>query len=231
MTAVLDLSHPIGPDAPMFPGHPGPELEEFLSREASRAHYAGGTSFVVHRYHFLGNTGTYLDAPVHRHAAGDDLAALPLARTVDLPGVVLDHRAAVAAGRLGVTPDDLATLPTPLTGMAVLICSGWDRRWSDPGYLALEKPYLTGEGAETLLAAGAALVGIDTWNLDDVADRTRPAHTILLAAGIPIVENLRGLDQLFETSFRFFAAPLPFVGGSAIPVRAFALIADNGERR
>jgi kynurenine formamidase len=228
MTAVLDLSHPITADLPMFPGLPGPELEEFLTREASHTHYSGGTSFLIHRYHLIGNTGTYLDGPFHRHIAGDDLAALPLERTVDLPGVVLDCRAAVAAGRMGVAPEDLIALEGTLIGAAVLLCTGWDCRWSEPGYLESVKPFLTGEGAGVLLAAGVALVGIDSWNIDDVADGTRPAHTLLLAAGTPIVENLNGLDQLVGRPFRFFAAPLPIVGGSAVPVRAFALVADNG---
>src|SRR5262245_33871551 len=158
MTDLLDLSHPITADLPMFPGLPRPELEEFLSREASRTHYAGGTSFLIHRYHLIGNTGTYLDVPFHRHAAGDDLATLPLARTVDLPGVVLDCRSAVAAGRMGATPEDLTVLGGPLTGAAVLLCAGWDRRWSEPSYLDPVKPFLTGEAAEALLAAGVALV-------------------------------------------------------------------------
>lgn len=226
---IVDLSHPIDAGVPMFPGHPAPAVEEFLSRDASRANYAGGTSFVIHRYAFVGNSGAYLDAPLHRHAAGDDLAALPLARTVNRPGVILDATAAVTSGRMGVGPEDLAALPGPLTGAAVLLHTGWAARWPGANYLAPEKPYLTGEGAEALLAAGAALVGIDTWNVDDVADRTRPAHTLLLAAGIPIVENLAGLDGLAALArpFRFFAAPLPFVGGSAIPVRAFALVSSE----
>ena len=223
---ILDLSHPIDAAVPMFPGHPAPEVEEFLSREASRTHYGGGTSFVVHRYGFVGNTGTYLDAPFHRYAAGDGLAALPLTRTVNLPGAILDATAAVAAGRMAVDPEDLTALPGPLTGRAVLLRTGWAARWPGEGYLDQPKPYLSGEGAEALLAAGAALVGIDTWNIDDVGDRTRPAHTLLLAAGVPIVENLAKLDRLtaLERPFRFFAAPLPVVGGSAIPVRAFALV-------
>ena len=226
MTAIIvDLSHPLTAGVPMFPGHPGPEVEEYLSRAASRSRYAGGTAFVIHRYRFLGNTGTYLDSPFHRHAAGDDLAALPLDRTVDLPGIVLDASAAVAAGRLGIEPEDLANVPEPLTGRAVLLHTGWASRWSGPDYLQEAKPYLSGEAAEVLFAGGAALVGIDTWNLDDVADLARPAHTLLLAAGVPIVENLTGLDRLAALGrpFRFFAAPVPVVGGSAIPVRAFAL--------
>jgi kynurenine formamidase len=105
----------------------------------------------------------------------------------------------------------------------VLVASGWDRRWPRADYLGT-KPYLTSDGAMWLRDEGAILVGIDTWNVDDVGDWARPAHSILLGAGIPIVENLRGLDALTRDGFRFFAAPLPFRGGSAIPVRAFALL-------
>lgn len=225
-TIIIDLTHPLTTDMPMFPGLPGPETEEHLSREASRAHYAGGTSFVIHRHRFIGNTGTYLDAPFHRHAAGDDLAALPLAQTVNLPGVVLDATTAVASGRMGVDPEDLAALQVPLAGRAVLLHTGWAARWPGTGYLDPVKPYLSGEAAEVLLASSVALVAIDSWNVDDVADRTRPAHTLLLAAGIPIVENLASLARLaaLDRPFRFFAAPLPFVGGSSIPVRAFAIV-------
>jgi kynurenine formamidase len=228
MTAhdVIDLTHPLTADMPMFPGLPGPETEEHLSREASRAHYADGTSFVIHRYGLIGNTGTYLDSPFHRHAAGDDLARLPLAQTVNLPGVILDATAAVAAGRMGICQEDLAALREPLAGHALLLYTGWAARWPDAAYVDPVKPYLSGEAAEVLLASGVALVGIDSWNLDDVADPTRPTHTLLLAAGIPIVENLANVDRLagLDRPFRFFAAPLPFVGGSSIPVRAFALL-------
>ncbi|HEY8447783.1 MAG TPA: cyclase family protein [Thermomicrobiales bacterium] len=220
---VIDLSHPIDANVPMFPGHPGPVIEEYLSRAASEASYAPGTSFVIHRYSFLGNTGTYLDAPFHRFADGEDLATLPLTSTVDLPGVVIDARPAVSMGEFGIGPGNVRSVSVDVRGRAVLLLTGWDRHWGTPAYLG-EKPYLTGEAAAILREYGAALVGIDTWNIDDVADRTRPAHTVLLRGGIPIVENLRGLDALPPFDFRFFAAPLPIRGGSAIPVRAFAIV-------
>jgi kynurenine formamidase len=220
-TRVVDLSHPIDAQVPMFPGHPPPAVEEFLSRAASERNYAAGTSFVIHRYTFLGNTGAYLDAPFHRYADGDDLSVLDLAKTVDLPGVVVDARERVQQGNLGV--DAAAIGDLDVGGRAVLIATGWDRHWPAPAYLD-RKPYLTADGAELLRDRGAVLAGLDTWNIDDVSDRTRPAHSILLRAGIPIVENLRGLDELPRSGFRFFAAPLPFRGGSAIPVRAFALV-------
>ncbi len=221
MTTIIDLSHPIDGSVPMFPGHPGPVIEEYLSRTSAAAHYASGTSFVIHRYSFLGNTGTYLDAPYHRFADGADLASLPLDRTAGLPGIVIDVRPAVAAGRFGIGPE--AVPAGDIAGHAVLLLTGWDAFWNTPRYLD-RKPYLSAEAAALLRERGAALAGIDTWNIDDVADLARPAHTILLGAGIPIVENLRNLAALPPHGFRFFAPPLPFRGGSAVPVRAFATI-------
>jgi kynurenine formamidase len=218
---IVDLSHPIDGEVPMFPGHPRATVEAFLSREASERNYAPGTSFVIHRYSFVGNTGAYLDSPFHRFADGDDLAALDLAKTVNVPGIVVDVRERIGQGNPSVGIHEIED--AEVAGRAVLIATGWDRRWPTPAYLE-EKPFLTEEGAVFLRDRGAALVGIDTWNVDDVADRRRPAHSALLRVGIPIVENLRGLDSLPRSGFRFFAAPLPFRGGSAIPVRAFAIV-------
>jgi len=219
---IVDLSHPLDADIPMFPGLPRPEIREQLSREDSRSHYAGGTTFVVHRYLLAGNSGTYLDAPFHRHADGADLCTLPLESTADLPGLLLDVRSRVARGERAFGSDLFAGLE--LAGRAMLICTGWDRRWGAPDYLG-PNPYLTGAAARALVERGAALAGIDSWNIDDTGNGERPVHTILLRAGIPIVENLRGLDQLPPSGFRFTAVPLPIRGGSAVPVRAHAVIA------
>lgn len=218
--SVVDLSHPLDSRIPMFPGLPAPECEEYISREASRAHYAGDTTFLIHRYRLIGNSGTYMDVPFHRYAAGADLAEIPLAQVVHLPGLVIDAAAQVSAGRLLVDASDLDGLE--IEGRAVLVRTGWDARWPGPEYLAAN-PHLTEAAARTLVARGAVLVGIDSWNVDDPDDRHRPVHSILLRAGIPIVENLRGLDRLPADGFRFHAAPLAIVGGSAIPVRAYAV--------
>lgn len=222
---VVDLSHRLDPRIPMFPGLPAPEVEEFLSREASRAHYAGDTTFLIQRYRLIGNSGTYMDSPFHRYADGADVADIPLARVVDLPGVVLDVAKRVAAGRLSVDVDALDGIP--VAGRAVLVRTGWDARWGEPDYLAAN-PHLTAAAARTLVERGAVLVGIDSWNVDDPHDRHRPVHSILLRAGVPIVENLRALDSLPVAGFRFHAAPLAIVGGSAIPVRACAVVDDAG---
>jgi len=71
------------------------------------------------------------------------------------------------------------------------------------------------------------LVGIDSWNIDDVRNRSRPVHSQLLRAGIPIVENLRDLARLLGRRFRFHAAPIPIRSGSAVPVRAYACLSGT----
>jgi kynurenine formamidase len=221
---LVDLTHPFAPDIPMFPGFPQPEILEFRTRAEMAPHYASGTTFVVHRYAFVGNSGTYLDSPFHRWEDGLDLAALPLERVADVSGIVVDVRWQVARGRLAIGAERFEGLQ--LAGHAVLVCTGWDRYWGTARYLAAN-PYLTGEAAASLVAAGAMLVGIDSWNIDDVRNRSRPVHSQLLRAGIPIVENLRDLARLLGRRFRFHAAPIPIRSGSAVPVRAYACLSGT----
>jgi len=222
--AVIDLTHPLDAGVPMFPGLPAPEIAEYRSRQETAAQYVGGTSFVIHRYAFVGNSGTYLDSPYHRYAEGADLADLPLERVADLPGLVVDVRWRVARGLLAIGPEPFAGLD--LAGAAVLVCTGWDRFWGSERYLAAN-PHVTEAAAQLLAERGVALVGIDSWNVDDVADRRRPAHSILLGAGIPIVENLCHLQRLVGRRFRFHAAPVPIRTGSAVPVRAYAVLSET----
>jgi kynurenine formamidase len=218
MARLIDLSHRLEPGMPAYPGPPEPRFHTWLTHEesAERGVYAPGTTFQMATYEISGNTGTYVDAPFHRHPGEPDLAAVPLERLADLPGVC------IAAPFDG--PIDAAALAgVELRSHAVLLRTGWAARYGGDGYFR-SGPYVTRDGAEALVAAGAALVGIDCANIDDMNDRTRPAHTILLAAGIPIVEHLRGLEQLPAQGFRFFAAPPAIVGGTSFPVRAFAVV-------
>jgi kynurenine formamidase len=112
---------------------------------------------------------------------------------------------------------------TEIRGSAVLFATGWDRYWGTKEYPS-GAPFIGEALASVLVERGVALVGIDALNVDDTDDPARPAHSILLGAGIPVVENLCHLDQLPEKGFRFTAAPVRIAGGSAFPVRAFAVI-------
>src|SRR5262249_26751431 len=111
-----------------------------------------------------------------------------------------------------------------LTGKAVLIHTGWSKHWGTEQYFE-DHPFLTRAAAEHLRNAGAALVGIDSYNIDDITDGTRPVHSILLAADIPIVEHMCNLEQLPKVvGFSFFAVPAKVKAFSTFPVRAFAVV-------
>jgi arylformamidase len=222
---LVELNHPVRVGMITYPGLPGPTITPHLTREDSRADYAPGTEFAIDRLTMVGNTATYLDAPYHRYADGADLSGVPLERTVDLPAVVVR---VVGAAQRAIDVGALAALD--VTGSAVLLHTGDAARFGAPDYT--DRPYfLTRAAAAWLAEKGAALVGIDGPNVDDTADGERPAHTLLLAAGIPVVEHLTGLDQLPPTGARFTAVPLRVEGLGTIPVRAFArLPAEPGTR-
>ena len=220
---LIELSHQIRHGMVTYPGLPGPELSDYLPRAASPARYGPGTEFHIGRISMVANTGTYLDSPFHRFASGTDVAGLPLPSVADLDGVVVR----IDAGRRAIDRDALAT--HDVAARAVLVHTGWDRYWGTDRY-GTKNPFLTAAAAGWLVEQQAGLVGIDSVNIDDTSGPARPAHpahTALLAADIPIVEHLCGLDQLPPDGFRFHAAPPPVVGIGSFPVRAYAVIADG----
>ena len=201
-----------------YKGLPGPVIRDHLSREASRPLYAGGTTFQIGRIEMVANTGTYVDAPFHRWEDGADLAGLPLDALAGRDGVVV---AAPHARRLAVDSDLLECIE--VLGRAVLVHTGWASRWGTPSYFR-RSSHLTAAAASLLVARGAAIVGIDSHNIDDTDDRMRPVHSILLRAGIPVVEHLCNLEALPPSGFRFYAVPVKVKGMGTFPVRAFAEI-------
>jgi kynurenine formamidase len=198
-----------------YPGLPGPVVTDHLSREDSRALYAAGTEFHIGRIDLVGNTGTYLDTPAHRFAGGYDLAGLPLKAVAGLDSIVVE----AGEGAIGVE----AVAGRDLAGKAVLFRTGWDRHWGSEAYGGPGHPFLTAALAELLVAGGAVLAGIDSVNIDDIAEGARPVHTILLGAKIPIVEHLCRLETLPAEGFEFFAVPVKVAGLGTFPVRAFAV--------
>jgi arylformamidase len=217
---LIELSHPIGHGTVTYPGLPAPSVSDYLSREASRMRYAPGTEFQIGHISMVANTGTYVDSPFHRFPDGADLARVPLTALADLEGVVVQ----VPAGTRAIEPDVLEL--HDVAGRAVLVHTGWDRHWGREEYGA-GHPFLTARAAAWLAERRAALVGIDSLNVDDTSDLARPAHTALLAAGIPVVEHLCGLDQLPRQGFRFHAAPPLFAGVGSFPVRAYAVVSQD----
>ncbi len=217
MTILIDLSHTLASDMPVYPGLPEPQFRTWLTHEESltSGRYGSGTTFQIAVYEIGGNTGTYVDAPFHRYSQGHDLAELALEKLVNLPGIVVT---ALREGPIGTE----VFQGIDLSNKAILIRTDWSNRWGSSDYFR-SGPFLTANACHFLVQSQVALVGIDCANIDDMSDEMRPAHTILLGADIPIVEHLCALGQVSGHDFRFFAVPPAIKGGTSFPVRAFAI--------
>jgi kynurenine formamidase len=215
---IVDLSHVIEHGMTTYPRQPGPQICDFRTREGSAANYDDGSSFQIGRIDMVANTGTYLDSPFHRFAEGKDLADQSLESLADLPGIVVRRPWEDA-----IAVDAPAFEGLDVRGKAVLVHTGWDRHWRTERY-GKDHSFLTPAAADWLVEHGAALVGIDSNNIDDTRVRARPVHTRLLGADIPICEHMTGLGQLPDQAFRFSAVPPKVRGMGTFPVRAYAVL-------
>lgn len=217
-TRLVDLSHVITDGMVTYKGLPGPHICDFLSRENSAANYDDGSTFQIGRIDMVANTGTYVDVPSHRFADGADLSEVGLERLAELAAVVVRHPFETG---LGVDAEAFDGLD--VRGKAVLVATGWDRHWGGENYYH-DHPFLTEAAARRLVEEGAALVGIDSHNIDDTRVRARPVHTSLLGAGIPICEHMTRLGLLPDGGFRFSAVPPKVKGMGTFAVRAYAVV-------
>jgi arylformamidase len=215
---IVDLSHVITDGMVTYKGLPGPHICDFISREQSAANYDDGSTFQIGRIDMVANTGTYVDVPSHRFEDGKDLSEVGVECFAHLPAIVVRH-----PFESGLAVDVGAFDGLDVRGCAVLIATGWDRHWGQDAYYH-DHSFLTVEAAERLVAEGAALVGIDSHNIDDTRVRTRPVHTALLGAGILICEHMTNLGAVPDNGFQFTAAPPKVKGMGTFPVRAYALL-------
>jgi len=214
---LIDLSHAVEHGMITYTGLPAPIICDFLSREDSRKHYAEGTEFNIGKIEMVANTGTYVDSPFHRFADGLDLSELPLESLANLEG-------SSSSTKHWAKPSPPKALNgMNLKGKAVLIHTDWARHWRTDQYFE-GHTFLTKHAAEFLVEGGAAFVGVDTYNIDDTTDGTRPVHTTLLGNRIPICEHMRGFDSLPDQGFRFHAAPVKVKAMGTFPVRAYAVV-------
>jgi arylformamidase len=213
----VDVSHTVEHGMITYKGLPAPVISDHLSREDSRTRYAPGTEFHIGKIEMVANTGTYLDSPFHRYARGRDLAGLDLNSIANLDGIVVRCLENTAIAEESFSDIDVKD-------KAVLIHTGWDKHWRTEEYSSGNHPFLTEAAATHLAKSGAALLGIDSFNIDATRDGNRPAHSVLLGHDIPIVEHLCGLTDLPDAGFKFFAVPVKVRQFGTFPVRAFAIV-------
>ncbi len=213
---MVEVSHQVVAGMKTYPGLPEPSVEVIFDYDQSQERYQGKAEFRIASLHLCGNTGTYVDAPIHRYRGGADLASLPLERLANLETVVIDCTGAERA----ISAEALAEVE--LRYRAVLVRTDFSDRWGTPEYFK-DNPFLTADACEMLVRSGALFVGIDSLNIDDTDDLSRPAHTMLLGAGIPICEHMTNLAAVPASGGRLHAVPIAWVGGASFPVRAYVL--------
>lgn len=183
----------------------------------------GDTGWLSYLWMFVEHSGTHVDAPVHVVAGAAPVDKVPLTTYV-AKGAVLDLSGKPPKSM--ITKEDVRGrikdrgLQRKLgPGWALLLYTGWTGKAGTPGWL--QYPELSVEACEAIVGLGVNAVGLDSPSPDYAP---LPAHKVLLSKGIAIFENLTNLERVITKDFVFVGAPLPLVGGSASPVRAFALI-------
>ncbi len=201
----------------MFPAYPPPTFTQWTTREVH--------GFFAESMFLISHTGTHVDAPFHFEPKGRKLHEIPLDRFI-APGHVLDLRGLPRKGQ--ILPQHLRSSVRagrrPIgNGDAILLRTRWwERHRGTPAYL-FDSPGLTRAAAKLLLDLGVGLVGIDTASIDRADDATYPAHHTLLAANVPVIENVANLSTLRSAAFWLLALPLNLQGTSGSPIRLVAL--------
>jgi kynurenine formamidase len=216
----IEVSHVVEAGMKTYPGLPEPERVVLFDYDESRVKYEDQAEFLIASLHLCGNTGTYVDSPMHRHRQGADLSELPLERMAALETVLVD---ATGSPQRGIGPDAFRGMD--VRDRAVLVRTEWSRHWRTERYFE-PAPFLTGDACDWLLDAGVRFVGIDSLNIDDVQDLSRPAHTKLLGAGVPVCEHMANLVAVPKEGGRLHAVPIAWKGGATFPVRAYVMVGD-----
>jgi arylformamidase len=203
MPRLWDISPPVQPGAPVFPGDT-PYTQQWA------ATIAPGCPVNVSTITLSPHVGAHADAPLHYDPQGVAVGALDLAPYLGRCRVV--H--AIACGPL-VTWQHLghALHDLPPRVLVRTYAHAPVDRW-DP-HLAAFAP----ETIERLADAGVRLVGIDTASIDPAESKTLDSHQVIRRRGLRVLENLV-LDAVPEGDYELIALPLKLMSADASPVRA-----------
>ena len=211
---IIDLTHCITEDMPVFPGTDQPKLD--VTATCAR------DGFAETRLSLFSHIGTHMDAPAHVFPGGTTLDAFPAAQFVG-KALTVDCTHVPAGGRIGMECIDKA-----LADQAdfLLLRTGWDTHWGSPAYFG-DYPVISPELANYLLASGKKGVGLDTLGADPLADEQLTLHKKLLAQGsFVILENLCHLEQCGHELFTLCALPLQYAHADGAPARVIAMLED-----
>ena len=217
---IIDLTHTITPDMPMYPGSAAPTIEPTgsLTRNGYRET----------RLTIASHTGTHMDAPRHILPDGCGLDQLPPSQFCGRAAVIdVSHFAPGSC----ITAEFLRSQNGYLRcAEYALLYTGWEKKWGTEAFLSEEFPVLDEEAARYLVSCGLKGVGTDAISVDSLSSDVYPAHHVLLGGGLVIVENLCLKKLLGRTDVMFFALPIKYAGADGAPVRAIAEFRDFPEK-
>lgn len=210
---VIDLTHVISPEMPVYPGTEGPKLDPANTYEKD-----GFKETLLTMY---SHTGTHMDAPAHLFADRSTLDVLPAAQFVG-KAAVIDCTDVGEGGR--ITMEHVGRNPNAQQADFLLFRTGWGKFWGKPEYFG-DYPCVTAEVVDFLIATNKKGIGLDTIGLDPIAAADLPLHRQLLTTDkTVIIENLNNLDKLPQNLFTFCALPLRYADADGSPIRAVALL-------
>jgi kynurenine formamidase len=219
---VVDLSHPLHPAIPYWPGEGyGPFRYQPINVLERDGKAAGLFEMPEHM-------GTHVDAPSHFVASPVSIDRLDIASLV-VPVVVFDiaSRAASDPGTLLEVDDVMAwegRNGAIAEGALALVRSGWAQRWSQPEDFrnGMRFPAISAAAADALLQRRVHGVGVDTLSVDNGEADNSPCHRLVHGRGGYVLENLANLELLPERGAFVLIAPLPIRGGTGAPARVLA---------
>ena len=218
---IIDLTHTITPEMPMYPGSAAPSIKPTgsLTRDGFRE-----TQLTI-----ASHTGTHMDAPAHMLRDGASLEALPVSRFCGR-AMVLDVSDLPPGSVL--TAEFLREREALFRGAEFLLfCTGWEQRWGTPAYCDGGFPVPDREAARYLVSRGLKGVGTDALSVDTLRDQQFLAHKTLLDGGLVILESLCLKKVVGRTDLMLFALPLKFENADGAPVRAIAEFRDFPEEK
>ncbi len=207
-TAILDITVPITPGMPVWPGDPPVQLERFSA-------IANGDAANISRLACCVHTGTHVDAPLHFIEHGQAVEQLALDVLIG-PALVVELDDTVEA----ITPTHLEALALPPETTRVLFKTRNSALWHNPEHAFVpDFVALTSEAAIWLVECGMQLVGVDYASVQRFADESPRTHQVLLEAGVVIVEHVN-LLHVSPGLYHLICLPLKLVGSDGAPARA-----------
>ena len=210
MVTIIDLTHPISEGMPVYPGTLPPTIKQ--------ANTVANDGYAEKLVSIYTHTGTHIDAPAHMLANGKTLDQLGAAHfvgtafVIDVAGLTVIERTFLESKEISIAACDF-----------VLFHTGWAKHWGHPEYFD-GFPILSLDAALWLAGRNLKGIGFDAISADPVGATDFPIHMVLFRAGMISIENLTGLDALFEKHFLFSCLPLKLEDADGSPVRAVAIL-------